>query len=224
MITPRMITPRLITRRAALAGTAALPFQQAHAALPIPPGDKLAFHIIRKGSTIGEHVLTFERAGDALTVSVAADIVVGFGPIAFFRYKHRATVHWNGSQVMSVDAETNDDGTPRRMTARRDESGLVVEGSGAPRYTAPPHSLPATHWNRAMLDAPFINTEDGRLMSPKVTLVGTETVEVTGGSVQAQHFTLRGDANLDTFYELTPSWVALRFSSKDGTEVRYLRA
>jgi len=35
---------------------------------------------------------------------------------------------------------------------------------------------------------------------------------------------LRGDANLDTFYDLTPSWVALRFSSKDGTEVRYLRA
>ncbi|MGD0107159.1 MAG: DUF6134 family protein [Rhodopila sp.] len=213
----------MITRRAVLAGTAALPFRQAHAALPIPPGDRLAFHIIRKGSTIGEHVITFERARDALTVSVTADIVVGLGPIAFFRYKHRATVQWDDVQVVSINAETNDDGTPRHMTARRDESGLVVEGSRAPRYTAPPRSLPGTHWNRAMLDAPFINIEDGRLMSPKVTLVGMETVEVTGGSVEAQHYTMRGDADLDTFYDLTPAWVGLRFTSKDGSEIRYLR-
>lgn len=75
-----------------------------------------------------------------------------------------------------------------------------------------------------MLDAPFINTEDGRLMSPRVTLVGMESVEVTGGSIESQHYTMRGDANLDTFYDLTPSWVGLRFSAKDGSEVRYLRA
>jgi hypothetical protein len=45
-----------------------------------------------------------------------------------------------------------------------------------------------------MLDAPFINTEDGRLMSPRVTLVGMENVEVTDGSIQCQHYAVRGDA------------------------------
>jgi hypothetical protein len=99
-----------------------------------------------------------------------------------------------------------------------------VEGSKAPRYTAPPRSLPGTHWNRAMLDAPFINTEDGRLMHPTVTMVGEENVAVTGGTVEAQHFTLRGDADLDNFYDLTPSWVGLRFTAKDGSDIRYLRA
>ena len=149
---------------------------------------------------------------------------MGIGPIAFFRYKHRATVYWQHDEVVSIDAQTDDDGTPRQMTGRRDESGLVVEGSKAPRYIAPPRSLPGTHWDKAMLDAPFINTEDGRLMSPKVTLVGTETVQVGSGSVEAQHYTLRGDANLDTFYDRTPSWVGLRFAAKDGSEIRYLRA
>lgn len=214
----------MIRRRLLLGGWAALPFSSARARLPIPPGDRLAFHIIRKGSTIGEHSVTFQRAGEALTVSVAADIVVGIGPIAFFRYKHRATVHYQGGQVISIDANTDDDGTPRQMTARRNELGLAVQGTKAPRYIAPPHSLPGTHWNRAMLDAPFINTEDGRLMHPTVTMAGTEPVDVTGGSVAAQRYTMRGDADLDTFYDLTPSWVGLRFTAKDGSEIRYFRA
>jgi hypothetical protein len=162
--------------------------------LPIPASNKLAFHIIRKGSAIGERSVDFAQAGDALTVSVAADIVVGISPIALFRYTHRATVHWQAGQVVSIDATTNDGGTPPHMRARRDESGLVVEGSTASRYVAPPRSLPGTHWNRAMLNAPFINTEDGRLMSPRVTLVGMENVEVTDGSIQCQHYAVRGDA------------------------------
>jgi hypothetical protein len=213
----------MIGRRMALGGLAALPFGVARASLPIPAGDRLAFQILRKGDKIGEHIETFDRSGDALTVTVAVDILVGLGPIALFRYKNRATVHWQGEQVVSVVAETDDDGTPEHMSAHREKGGLVVEGTKAPRYTAPPHSLPGTHWNRAMLDAPFINTEDGRLMHPTVTLVGTEAVEVTGRVVQAQHFSLRGDANLDTYYDLTPSWLGLRFNAKDGSEIRYLK-
>lgn len=214
----------MIARRLLLGGLAAVPFGAVGAGLPKPAPDRLAFHIIRKGSRIGEHSVSFRQAGEALTVSVAADIVVGLGPIAFFRYKHRATETWQGGQVVSVDAETNDDGTLRHMTARRNESGLEVEGTKAPRYTAPQRSLPGTHWNRAMLDAPFINTEDGRLMHPTVTLAGTERVDVTGGSVDAQRYTLRGDADLDTFYDLSPGWVGLRFTAKDGSEIRYVLA
>ena len=213
----------MIGRRLVLAGPAMLPFRRAYAALPVPPDGRLAFHIVRKGSTIGEHTETFQRSGNTLIVSVLAEIAIGIGPVKFFRYRNRATVRWEGEQVVSIDGETNDDGTSQRMSARRDESGLAVEGSKAPRYIAPPRSLPGTHWNRAMLDAPFINTEDGRLMNPVVTLAGMETVAVTGGSVNAQHFTLRGDANLDTFYDVSPAWVGLRFTAKDGSEVRYVR-
>lgn len=214
----------MIRRRLLLGGLAAVPVAAARAALPIPAGDRLAFHIIRNGSTIGEHTVTFSRTGDALTVAVAADIVIGFGPIAFFRYKHRAVVVSEGDRVVSIDAVTDHDGSPQHMTARRNERGLMVQGSKAAEYLAPPHTMPGTHWDRAMLDGPFINTEDGRLMRPTVSLVGTERVDVTGGSVEAQHYALRGDADLDTFYDLTPRWVGLRFAAKDGSEIRYFRA
>ncbi len=213
----------MIGRRLLMGGLAVAPFGSLQAALPIPAGDRLTFNIIRKGDKIGEHALTFTRTGNELTVSVAVDIVVGFGPIAFFRYKHRATEQWLGGQVVSIEAETNDDGTPRQMNGHRNGSGLVVQGSKAASYVAPAKSLPGTHWNRAMLDAPFINTEDGRLMSPTVTLAGSERIPEGDRSVMAQHFRLRGDADLDTFYDAAPSWAGLRFTAHDGSEVRYLR-
>ena len=214
----------MIARRLLLGGLAVAPWRRAGATSPLPPRNRLAFHVIRNGETIGEHTLTFKRSADELAVEVAVDIAVGFGPITLFRYRHRATERRVGGQVVSVDAETNDDGTPQHMTARRDESGLVVEGSRAPRYTAPPRSLPGTHWDRAMLDAPFINTEDGRLMQPTVTPGGMEQVSAAGATVQAQCYALRGEVNLDTCYDVTPTWVGLRFTAKDGSQIRYLPA
>jgi hypothetical protein len=74
-----------------------------------------------------------------------------------------------------------------------------------------------------MLEAPFINTQDGRLMTQRVTMTGTEPVATDGGSVQARRYVLRGDANLVTFYDSSPTWEGLRFAAKDGSEVSYRR-
>jgi hypothetical protein len=213
----------VIGRRLVTMGLASLPMGTAVAALPVPANNRLAFHVVRNGSAIGEHVIGFERTGDTLSVAIAVDIVASAGPIALLRYKHRATEQWKGGQVVSIDADTNDSGTPERMTARRDETGLVVEGSKAARYVAPARALPATHWNRAMLDGPIIDVQDGRLMHPLVALTGTEKVAVAVGSIEARHYTLRGDLNLDTFYDLTGNWAGLRLTARDGSEIRYLR-
>lgn len=218
----------MIRRRGMLAGLASVhlagvPLASARAALPVPQGHRLTFEIIRKGDRIGEHSVAFEQSGDALTVSVAVDIGVFLGPICVFRYKHRATERWQANRVVSVEARTNDDGTTETMSARWDKTGLLVEGSKAARYVAPDNSLPGTHWNRAMLEAPFINTQDGRLMTQSVTMTGTEPVATDGGSVQARRYVLRGDANLVTFYDSSPTWEGLRFAAKDGSEVSYRR-
>ncbi len=214
----------MIGRRALLAGAAALLVSPSAGALPVPTGNRLDFRILRKGSQIGTHTLRFANTGDDLTVEVAADIVIGLGPIAFFRYRHRATERWRNGVVVSVDAETDDDGTKERMTARREGMSLVVEGTKAPRYVAPSTASPATHWNRRMLDGPLINTQNGLLMRPTIKMLGPGQVPTAdGGSLRADHVTLRGDADLDTWYDATPAWVGLRFTAKDGSVVEYRR-
>ena len=212
----------MISRRLLL--IAAVPLAPAAVPLPVPAGNRLAFQVMHDGSIAGEHTITFERSGDVLTVFVTTEIAAGAGPIALFRYKHCATERWKNGQVIAIDTETNDNGIPAFMTVWRNQSGLVVERSRTQRHMTPPRSLPGTHWNRAMLDAPFINIQDGCLMRPVVTLAGAERVDVVGGAIKARHYTLRGGVNLDTFYDLGPVRAGMRSTGKDGSAISYLRA
>jgi hypothetical protein len=191
--------------------------------LPVPPGNRLAFNIIRKGGAIGQHVLTFTPDGNALTVNIAVDIHVGLGPITLFRYRHRATERWQAGQFVSIESRTDDDGTDLQMESHRDGNAVVIQGSATAPYRAPPHALPGTHWNKAMLDGPIINTQNGKLDHPAVTPVGLRPLPSGDTSDLAHEYQLRGDVALDTWYDDTPTWMGLRFNAKDGTEIVYER-
>jgi hypothetical protein len=189
-----------------------------------PPGKSLGFDVMRKGSKIGTHLLTFDQQGDNLTVHVDVELRVGLGFIVLFRYSHHATEVWKGGQLVSLDTVTNDDGAPNTVTGRRTADGFKVEGTKAHLYTAPEDALPATHWNRKMLDGPMINTQDGRLLRPKITPMGNDLIPVAAGAkIRAQHFALSGDAILDTYYDGTPNWVGLNFKAGDGSLILYER-
>jgi hypothetical protein len=172
-------------------------------------------------SVIGRHELSFTTGADSLTVRIDVEISVGLGPIRLFHYTHQATEQWQGGRVMAIDARTSDDGTDFTMSGHRSGDSLIIEGTKAPRYTAPPHALPGTHWNKAMLDGPIINTQDGRLMTPTVTLIGSRLVPAGSGPRMAHEYQLRGDLRLDTWYDPTPEWVGLRFTAHDGSVVVY---
>lgn len=219
------VAPVCVGRRGVMIAAASAALTRPAAARPpIPDSRVLSFRVIRSGSQIGTHVLTFAPSGNALTVRVSVDFAVGFGPITFYRYVHRAVERWEDGAVVSLDAETDDNGAIGRTTARRVPDGYRVEGRKAPPYLAPPDTLPATHWNRRMLEGPMINTQTGELLRPVVTRVGPARVKgPAGGITSADHFSLRGDVELDTWYDATPAWVGLRFVAPDGSRIWYER-
>jgi len=213
-----------IGRRGFLTGCGAWFAAPAARAFSLPAGGALEFAVIREGSRIGTHRLVFGGDPDNLTVRIKVDLSVGLGPITLFRYRHRAVETWRGGQVFSIDSETDADGTPYKMSALRGSDGLVVEASKAARYIAPDNALPATHWNRRMLDGPMINTQDGRLMRPKVTELGPEPIPTAAGAaIRADRFSLSGDATLDTWYDDGPNWAGIRFLAGDRSQIRYVR-
>lgn len=215
----------MIDRRAVLIGLAAfatLP-DGLKAALPIPASKRLEFDILRKGSKLGRHVLTFEPEGDALTVRVAMDLVFKIAGITLYRYSHQVVERWQGQQVMALDAQTNVNGTLLTVSARREGGGLMVQGTKVPRYAAPADALPATHWNQRELDGPWINPQDGRIMRPHVVVKGMETIPAANGaSLRARHYAVTGDVQLDMFYDDHGAWAGLSFE-KGGTTVLYER-
>jgi hypothetical protein len=213
----------MIGRRFLLAGAATgWASREACAMAGVPEDGRLAFRVMRKDSAIGTHVLTFARLDNGIDVHIAVDLAVGFGPLVLFRYTLRGIEQWRDGVVTHVEATTDDDGTDDRMHGDRDARGLWVEGSKAPRYLAPANALPASHWNMAELDGPWINMQGGGLLRPAVRRVGVEQVKLANGRLaQATGFELSGDVQLELWYSAARQWSALLFTAKDGSPVRY---
>ena len=181
----------------------------------------MGFRVLRNGTPIGTHTLAFGRDGGRLDVRVNVALAVGFGPITFYRYRHEALETWQDDVMVSCLAETDDDGTVSRVTIRRAGTLVTVEGGKAGHFTAPAETLPATHWNRRMLDGPFINTQTAELMRPKVENRGREPLPWMPART-AERMVLSGDVDLESWYD-GPAWMGLRFKGKDGSALHYAR-
>jgi hypothetical protein len=214
----------MIGRRAMLAAGTALVARRAIAGLPVPQDDSLAFRMVRHGSQIGTHALTFQRDGDLLTVQIAVDALVTLLSIPIARYSHRCTETWHGTTLVGLSGETNKNGAHGWVKAQRTDEGLVVLGSQTRRYVAPDSAIPTSYWNKRMLDGPMISLEDGVLLSPKVTDLQSEGVRLASGSmIAATHYNLSGSFHVDVWYDETRTWASMAMTVADGSEVRYER-
>ncbi len=207
-----------------LAAAGGLLARPAAAALPVPPGDTLSFRMIRHGSQIGTHTLTFTRDGDLLTVRIAVDAVVTFASIPIVRYNHRGSETWRAGTLVGVSGRTDKNGEQEWMSAARTDAGLMVTGSQTQRYVAPVSAIPTSYWNKQMLDGPMISLEDGVLLMPKVAALQSERVRTASGhEIPANHYALTGAFAVDLWYDEAQTWAAMAMTVADGSEVRYER-
>ncbi len=214
-----------LTRRHLLCGSAAcLTTGSALASIPAPPGNRLSFKVIREGKDIGTHRVAFTRNGDVWTIETAIDLAVTFGPVTFYRYRHRAEEIWTAGLFTSISAETNDDGKALKVQANRTGRSVAVTSTQSGTYEAPAQALPATHWNRRMIEVPFINMQTGELTQPVVSALGTGDVETASGrKINVRRFLIEGPPKLETWYDERAAWAGLRFKGKDGSEIAYQR-
>jgi hypothetical protein len=218
-----------LDRRSFLLGAAGLLVAgPALAAVPgLPAGNKIAFIIVRKDENIGSHVLDFSGTPENPIVQVTVDIVVKLGPIPLYRYKHRAREEWQDGKFASVVSETDDDGKAYKLTVKRTGDGFEVDGNEG-KFKGPANMLPATHWNKAELENPMLNTQTGKLMKPQIEKLGPNAVKrASGGTVNATRYRMSGPdmdgTPLDLWFDDKDTWCALAFT-KSGTEIRYVLA
>jgi hypothetical protein len=194
------------------------------APLPVPDNDVLAFRLMRHGSEIGRHTLTFQRQGTGLTVHIDVEALVTLLSIPLVRYGHKVVETWDGTTLVGLSAETNKNGDREWMSAHRTEQRLVVQGSKTTTYVAPDGAIGTSYWNKHMLDGPMISLEDGVLLRPKITVRPQDAVRLASGtSVTAQHYTLSGAFHADVWYTMEGAWVGFSFTAADGSDVRYER-
>jgi hypothetical protein len=194
------------------------------APLPVPRSNVIAFRMIRSGSEIGRHTVTFERAEEALVVHITVDALVTLISIPVVRYSHRGSETWHGDTLVALQAETNKNGDHESMSARRTDEGLVVTGTKAPRYVAPEGARPTSYWDKQMLGGPMISLEDGKLLLPKVENLGQQEIKIAAGTmIKATHFNISKAFDVDLWYDLSDAWAGMAVHVADGSEVRYER-
>jgi hypothetical protein len=203
-------------RRSFLLGAAAF-------ALPVPAGNAIGFKVLRNGSPIGEHRLTFTQSGDDLSIDVDVDLLVTIATIPVFRYGIKATEKWSGGVFQSLDSNVNYNGDPLVVHAEKTANGYEVEGinkndvsKNMPRYTAPPDTMPLTYWNKKMLDATILNVQTAHCYKVNVASPGWNQLPTASGTnIVAQRFDLTGKLVLSVWYDQHDNWSGLEFQ-KNG--------
>lgn len=214
-----------LSRRGFVTGSACLAAAgSAWAQVPLPDS-ALKFKLVREGSEIGRHQVTFTPAQDNLTVTTNIDIVVKMGFITLYRFGQQVVERWVGGQFGSADVTTNDDGTKLMVSVQRDGDHLLIDSSKRGRLNAPANAMLATYWNRAVMDGPIIGTQDGRVLAPHVTARDWEPVSVAPGKqIDARHYVLTGDLEVDLWYDHDDRWRALQLKGPDNSLIRYVLA
>jgi len=213
----------MLTRRGLIAGSAMLAMPAA--AITVPPPGLLRFDVLRNNSRIGQHIVRLQRDGAVLRANISVEIAVGIGPVTLFRYTHTVREEWQDARFMSMESETNDDGTRHRVRAESTAEGVVVRTGDGKRVVLSPETIPLTHWNSLCMRAPLFNPQTGAAVRPTVLARGEESIALADGrSIRARRYTLSGDIALDDWYDSTHSWVALDSIGRDGSRIAYRRA
>jgi hypothetical protein len=202
------MSPRLlIARRDLMLGGAGLLLPAAALAAPPP---RLRFQVFRNGSKVGEHEMTFTGDDDNRTINTRVDMTVKVGPVPVYRYKHEAVERWTGGKWSSIDTTTNGNGKITKASARQMGGHVAITGpAGAVR--GPAAAVPLSHWNQANFGRPLFNQQEGKMLKVTVT------------QVKPGHWSIRGEAEIDDFYDAQGNWLALRGKLEDGSRLEYKR-
>ena len=199
-------------RRLFVLGGCAGAVPAAAAALPVPPSRAMAFVVLRNGTKIGEHHLSFSGAGGDVDVAINAAFLVKMMGVGIFSYALQATESWRGGVFQSLRSAVNDNGSRLQVTADRIAGGYSVQGTHVPRYTAPPNTLPLTYWNKQMLNGLMLNIQTAHSDVVTVTPGGWNSLPTAeGGTLVARRYDVSGKLHFSVWYDAAQNWSGLLF-------------
>jgi len=204
----------MIVRRA-LAGLGLAAPAWAQGQLPAPQDYR--WKVVRNGSEIGSHTVTFRRDGDTLTALSEVLVAPRVLGVVVYRFEHRYTEVTRGERLVSVRSRLNRNGTLVEVEADAQAGGIAVRGpAGALRL--PADAAPLSWWQPRRFGGavPIFGTTTGSLMQ----LRWTRGVLPGGGT--SWHCEGEVDARLG--YDAQGRWIAYSVIGDDGSTVSYSAA
>lgn len=180
------------------------------------------FRVLLGDTEIGRHRFTLTGQGDQRTLRSEAAFTVKLLGLTVYRYHHEATEQWAGDCLTRLTAQTDDNGTPLAVAARREGSALKVK---SPQGEASVDGcvMSFAYWNPAMLrQHQLLNAQSGRLETVRIKQVESVAVAAGGQSASARHYVIEGlERPLELWYSPKGDWLALESTVAGGKRLRY---
>lgn len=182
-----------------------------------PPREAYRWRVIRQGSAIGTHTVTFTQRGEEVVALSDVTITPSFLGVVVYRYEHRYSEVTRGGRFVSVASRLNRNGTIVEVEARAGATGVEVQGPEGRLRLAPGHE-PLSWWEPQRFGGrvPLFGTSTGRpfdLQWTREPLPGGGTRWRTAGEIEAV---------LD--YDAAERWVGYAVRGDDGVTVSYAPA
>ncbi len=168
------------------------------------------FRILRDGSDIGRHVLSARLSDAGFEIDITIDIAVKILGITAYRYELENRELWKDGTILSVESRVNDDGDEAYAVVRRENEGLVVDGSGY-SGAVPAEAVTTSYYVRDFhVRRPWVSTQTGKPLKVEVgPLAGRD------GWVD-----VRGELGTKLGYDARGEWVGCEFDA-GGEPGRY---
>ncbi len=216
---PWRLTRRQFAAGLAASGVAASGLAPAARADSMP--EALSCRIFRAGRQVGTAAYQFMRQDGVLTVDLAVELRVKLGFITLFHYKHHNQEQWRGDRLVWFSARTDRNGEPGFANARWNGKGLMVQGSGTRPYLAPPNALGTSYWNFRTVNAPLIDSQNGRMLQVRIADIGpSHAPRADGPAVPATLYDMSGDIRLNLWYA-AEHLAGLEYFAHDGSVLKY---
>jgi hypothetical protein len=197
----------IIGRRELITGAAGLLLAPG---LAIAAPGQLRFAVFRNKSKVGEHEVTISGGDEAITATTEVAMTVKVGPVPVYKYRHRAIEKWRGPQFISIETFTEANGKKQHVLAESGAGAVMIDGP-AGKIRAAANAAPLSHWNTTAFTRPLFNQQEGKVL------------RVSATKVAANHWAVRGEAEIDDWYDANGQWQALRGKLEDGSIMEYRR-
>jgi len=163
-------------------------------------------------------------AGKVLTVTTEVAMSEKIAAVTVFDYRHHCVETWRDGRFAELHSTTvRDRKTTDEVNAVRGDYEIKITTNKGPQI-APAGAAPLTHWNMATLSGPLFNPQDGKLLTLKAQAVGKDPVLLANGTqLAAAHWALRGEDQMDEWYDDAGIWAGLKGMLPDKSMMEYRR-
>lgn len=181
------------------------------------PREDYRWRVMRSGSAIGTHDITFTRRGAEMVALSDVSIAPSFLGVVVYRFEHRYAEVTRGGAFVSVSSRLNRNGTIVEVEARATPGAVLVRGPDGERRL-PADAAPLSWWEPQRFGGavPLFGTSTGRppeLRWTREALPGGAARWRTEGEIEAV---------LD--YTAAGRWVGYSVKGDDGSTVSYTPA